>query len=605
MNLGTNTKAILLLFILTVIIYSNSLGGDFVYDDGYFIVKNIHIKNLENIPSLFVSSCTTAFAELSQDVYRPVTTVTFALDYYLWKLNTFCYHLENVLLHAANAILLFLLLDLVLADAAIAFLASLLFALHPVQTEVVSWISGRSSVLCLFFYLGALIFYIRFLKESKKAYLAVSAAFYAVSLFSKEMAISLPLLLIAYDFHFPDKATFRQRLYRYAPFVLLAAFYITARFLILNRVSQCAWWGGSPYRTFLSMAPVIIDYIKTLVFPLQLRVFYILPIRTSIADPKVLGALCMLTGALFAMLPIFRRSRRVSFFICWFFITLVPVSNIVPLRALMAERFLYIPSIGFCVLVAILIRTIAAAKPAYLKRFARAAAAMAAALLVVMYGARTMARNEDWKSHMAITASLLKIDPLNTWGLTSLGIGYITEERYDMAVKALTKSIHLSDGNFSPRSVLGFCYLQLGRYEDAARILSEALKLYPRNVEALNSLGVAYANLKRYKEAVGEFEAALRVDKYYAEGYLNLGTAYDHMGQSGKAIEEYLRVEQHTKSRQDVAISYLRIGDVYSKLKKPEEAKRYYKKAIGLCGRNMDDLRKIATDRLNARFVDK
>ncbi len=131
-------------------------------------MKNINIRNLENFFSFFTNPAAVAFAELAEDVYRPITTASYAIDYFLWKLDTFGYHLTNVLFHSFNAILLFIFLYAVFADLFFALVASLLFVSHPVQTEVVSWISGRASVLFLFFYLSSLIFYVSFLKESKK-----------------------------------------------------------------------------------------------------------------------------------------------------------------------------------------------------------------------------------------------------------------------------------------------------------------------------------------------------------------------------------------------------------------------------------------------------
>ena len=602
LDITSMAKAAALLFLFTLIIYSNSLGGQFVSDDSYFIVKNVHIRNLSNIPYFFINPSAVAFSELSQDVYRPLTTISYAIDFNLWRLNTFCYHLENVLLHSSNAVLLFVLLMLIVGNIFIAFFASLLFALHPVQTEAVAWISGRSSVLFLFFYLSSFICYVLYRREKKKAYFFVSLALYCGSLFSKEMAVSLPLLLAAYDIHARDEGGLKKRICRYAPYFLLAAFFVTVRFLLLKRVGQCDWWGGNPYRTFLTMLPVLVEYVKILIFPVKLCAFYVTPIKTSFLNAQVLTALCLII-ALFASMPfIFRRSGRVSFFIWWFLITLLPVSNIVPLRALMAERFLYLPSIGFCVLVAILMERLgrpAAGRPG---KGARTAAVILATILVCLYGVRTMARNTDWKDSMTITKSILKVDPLNPWALMALGVAYSAEERYEMAMKPLKKVIGMAGDYFAPKNALGFCYLQLGRYDEAIAVYRDALRIKPNNLEALGSIGVAYASLGKYDEAIKHFKKAIAIDRAYVEGYINLGTAYGRMGDPARAIKEYERVEQNTVSKQDIAISYIRIGDIYMKLKNVEKAKEYYRNAISLCGRGMDLLKQVASDRLNAKW---
>lgn len=598
----THIKAALLLLFLAFIIYSNSLAGQFVYDDGYFIVKNIHIRNLENIPSFFVNPSAVAFSELAQDVYRPLTTISYALDYHFWGLDVFGYHLENVLFHGLNAVLLYILLILIFENIPLAFLASLFFTCQPIQTEVVSWISGRSSVLFLFFYLASFICYVLYTKRRNKIYLVLSIVLCFKSLFSKEMAISLPLLLAAYEVYFGAREGLARKTLRLSPYFLLTAFFVAARFLVINRVSQTGWWGGSPYHTGLTMMVVMLDYVKLLIAPVKLCAFYVTTIYASITTPKVLASAAFLLIAIAAVFFLFNRSRRASFAISLFLITLLPVSNIVPLRALMAERFLYLPSIGFCILLALGLERLSRARIKLFTFDARKLAIIAAAALVIFYSVRTMMRNEDWKTPIAITNSILKIDPLNPWGLMSLGVAYSAQEQYELALKPLTKAMILSSGYFAPRSVLGFCYLQLGRYDEAIKTLTEALTIKPDNLEALNSLGVAYAQSKRYEEAIKQFEHAVKVDPAFIDGYINLGAVYEHMGRFDDAIRAYERVETNTRSAQSIAISYLRIGDVYIKSKDPEKAKAYYRRAADLCGAGMEELKKVAMARLNAKW---
>ncbi len=590
-------RSILLIFFITIIVYSNSLGGEFAYDDEYFVVKNINIRNLENIPSFFINPSAVAFAKLSEDVYRPITTLSYTLDYFFWRLDTFGYHLANVLFHSFNAILLFLFLNAVLGNISIALLASLFFACHPVQTEVVSWISGRSSVLFLFFYLSALIFYVRFLKESKNIYFAYSLVLFALSLFSKEMAATLPLILIIHDAHFPIKERIRNKIYRYMPYFMLAIFFVLTRSLVLKKISQCSWWGGSPYYTFLTMSRVLIEYIKLLIAPLKLCAFYFIDISKSITETRVLGSLAVLLLLLSALPIIFKRSRKASFSIWWFFITLLPVSNIIPLKALMAERFLYLPSIGFCILLAIFIEKIGRMKFKPFAKREKIITGLIAATIILLYSLRTMVRNEDWKDAVSISKSIIKVSPLNPWGYTSLGTAYLGKEYYEEAAKALKKAVSLSMDYASPKNALGFCYLQMGKYEDAVMMLREAARLDPGNLETMNSLGVTYGNMKKYDEAIKEFEASIKIDPTFVSAYINLGTVYEQRSEYEKALEQYKRIKANTNSRQEIAISYIRIGDVYIKMKLKDRARKHYQKAIDMCGRGLEELRKVAIDR--------
>lgn len=598
--MNAKTKAILLLFFLTIIIYSNSLGGTFIYDDEYFIVKNVTIKNLRNVPSLFLNPAAVAFAELGRDVYRPLTTFSYMIDYFIWRLDTFGYHIVNVLFHSFNSVLLFLFLFTVFGEIGPALAASLIFAAHPVQTEVVSWISGRSSVLFLFFYLASLLFYVRFLRESKKIYLVSSIILYIFSLLSKEMAVTLPLILIAYDAHFFNKDGFRKKVFRYLPYFVITFLFLALRYHVVGRVSQCGWWGGGPYYTFLTMSRVMVEYIKLMIFPLKLCAFYVLDISRSVAEPKVLLSLAILVAIAVSLPVVFRRSRKASFAIWFFFITILPVSNIVPLRALMAERFLYLPLAGFAILAALFIERIAG----FFREKRNQVVILITAVLIAAYSFRTMERNKDWRDSITISKRIVELYPLNPWGLTSLATSYLDKKMFDDAIKSARKAIAVSPYYAPPRHALGFSYLEMGRYDDAVRVLNEALKLEPGNLETMNSLGVAYGNIKKYDDAVRLFKQSISVDPTFVTAYLNLGTTYEFRGEYKKAIEEYRNIEAKTRSAQDIAISYVRIGDVYIKLKDQETAKRYYQKAIDTCGSGFEELKEVARARLATKWVE-
>jgi len=591
-------KAILLIFCVVIIVYSNSLGGEFIFDDDYFILRNVNIRNLENMPSFFSNRSATAFTGLSEDVYRPLTTVTFALNYFFGKVNPFGYHLVNVLFHAFNAILLFLFLYMLFGNIPLALFASLFFACQPVQTEVVSWISGRSSVLFFFFYLLALIFYVRFRQGARKKDFIYSILFCAFSLFSKEMAVTLPFVLIACDMHFFRDGTLRNRISRYAPYFALLIFFLVSRSVTLERVSQCGWWGGSPYYTFLTMARVIIDYIKLLIWPARLCAFYTVDISRSMAELSVAASLGLLI-LLAASLPfIFKRSRRASFAICFFFISLLPVSNIIPLKALMAERFLYLPSVGFCLLLALCIERLGAIKLKGIVENGRGVAGLLAVAVVIAYSARTVARNEDWRDMMILTRSIIAVSPMNPWAYNALAAAYLSQGKNEEALKPLRKAIEFSTDYSSPRSAMGFAYRELGRLDESLKALKEAVAMNPDSLEAINSLGVTYAQMKRYDEAAKEFESAIKLSPYYIDAYLNLGATYERLQQWDKAIEVYGMIAKRTNSIQDIAISYVRIGDAYFRTKRQEKAKEYYNKALALCGNGLEALKKVVQGRL-------
>ncbi|MCX5714036.1 MAG: tetratricopeptide repeat protein, partial [Candidatus Omnitrophica bacterium] len=415
---------------------------------------------------------------MATDVYRPLTTLSFAVDYAVWGLNSFGYHLMNIVLHSANAILVCILLLLLSENFFIAFFGSLIFASHPVQTEVVAWISGRSSVLFLFFYLASLIFYIKFTRMKKPSFYYFSIFLFALSLFSKEMSLTLPLIIILYDMHFPSKEGLNKKIIRYMPYFALCLFYVALRITLIKMIGQFEGW-GSPYFVFLTMLNVVVDYIRILVYPIKLcAVGYPIPIAVSMKEPRVIFSIVTLFAILASVPILFRKNRPASFALLWFFITLLPVLNIIPIKALEAERFLYLPSIGFCLLAACAASLLDEKlnKPV----IGRATIIIAlAGILIMGYSLKTVLRAEDWKDEVVISNKTVLASPDSAWALTALGANLMERKNYRAALEPLERAVALNEGYELARNALGECYLRLGRNKEAATQFIEVLKMNP------------------------------------------------------------------------------------------------------------------------------
>ena len=515
---------------------------------------------------------------MANDVYRPLTTLSYAIDYAVWGLNSFGYHLTNIILHSANAILVCVLLFLLSGNFFVAFFGSLIFAAHPAQTEVVAWISGRSSVLFLFFYLASLILYIKFSREKRRALYLSSLFLFALSLFSKEMSITLPLVIILYDIHFPSKDGLKNRILRYIPYFALCVFYVALRIVLVKKIGQFEGW-GSPYFIFLTMINVVADYIRILVFPIKLcAVGYPIPITVSIKEPRVIASIATLLVILASVPVLFKRNRPASFAILWFFITLLPVLNIIPIKALEAERFLYLPSIGFCLLVAYA----ASLLGEKIVKFGTGKAALIMVLagtLILGYSLKTISRAEDWKEEVVISNKTALASPDSAWALTALGANLMERKNYAAALAPLEKAVALCEGYELARNALGECYLRLGRNEEAVIQFKEVLKMNPVAAKTRNFLGVAYASLKNYNDAQKQFTAALAKDPEFLNAHLNLGRLYEMMAETSKALKQYEKASVVTKDPVDKAVIYIRMGDAYLKMNSSEEARSYYQKA--------------------------
>ena len=329
-------------FILALCAYSNSFKADFHYDDYHQVVKNEHIRELRDIPSFFREGASATY--LSGDKgYRPLLYASFALNYRLGLYDVRGYHIFNLLLHVLNSVLVFLLVGAVLRAAgrrqsfAPSLAAALLFALHPIQTGAVTYISGRSVLLASFFCLSSFLFFM-LSRSGGKGIGQVILACLAVLLFlcgllSKEMAISLPALFLLYDLLFVlpgrDRAGRVKALLFYLPVAAAAIIYLLARGHILGYATVAA--GPISTRDYLlSESKVFLLYLRLLLLPFNQNADYALPVT------RFAGVLTALSGLLIislviALLKVRRNNPAAAFFGLWFLLALAPESSVFPI----------------------------------------------------------------------------------------------------------------------------------------------------------------------------------------------------------------------------------------------------------------------------------
>lgn len=434
-----------LIIIIGAIVFNNALKNDFVWDDEFFIEKNTYIRSLKFIPAYFTKKEALAEGVLSGENYRPFLPFSYAIDYCFWKLNPFGYHLTNVVFHIINALLVFYLVLLITKDRFVGFFSSLIFLTHPVQTEAVAWASGRADVLFLFFFLFAFIMYIRHQESGHPIFLGISLFLFLCGLFSKEMTATLPFILILYDWIYGKKETLGARLIRYLPFFLILELFVMVRYVILGRLSQTGYFAGSFYATFLTMVKGVAYYIRLLFYPVGLCPDYLtFPQADSLKDFHVLLSFGVIIG--FIALSIFLRKKlkHVTFGILLFFISLLPVMNIIPIKILIAERFLYLPIIGFALAIAVLLRFLYCSLRK--KTFGLYAIPLLQALIIFLCASLTIAQNTVWTNTVTLYTRVVKIYPDNFRAHYNLALAhYNIEGDRESAFKELKKSFELKD----------------------------------------------------------------------------------------------------------------------------------------------------------------
>jgi tetratricopeptide (TPR) repeat protein len=493
------------------------------------------------------------------------------VDYSLWKLNPTGYHFTNVFLHILAALCLFWLLRFVFGDALQSFVASLFFVIHPIHTEAVSYISGRSDPLVASFMFLTFIFYLKASGGQGARNLFLMAASYCGALLSKEYSLVLPALILYYCLTFKKRALGRE----FYLLSIMALAVLVLRLTVLKFASPNAALLASP-TTLGQRLPgffaAIAHYLRLLVAPFGLHMEYGGPLFRW-TDASVLAGIAFTAVAAVAALKNKEKNKLVFFSIGWFFIALLPVSHLYPINAYMAEHWLYIPSVGFFLLAAQLLTSITGKKE--LKAFAY----ILVACLCVFYSVLTIRQNTTWKEPIPFYERTIRYAPESPRLLVNLGGLYSDAKRYDEAIALYKKAVAINPLIATTHYNLGLAYYETRRTDEAISSFRRALELNPKDAAAYNSLGQVYSEQGEKEKAITYFKKALEVDPDFVSAMINMGVAYAAMGMTDEAIAVY---KSAIAVDPEAAKTYYNLGIVYYGLGRFPEAIASFRKAVEL-----------------------
>ncbi len=578
-----NRKSILLLVLVVILTYSNSLSNKFIGDDVPIFIDNNFYHDLKNIPKILSKEFILRYEDVdfSQGAqknsfsgfvsFRPVVALTFFFDYYLWHDNPFGHHLTNILLHALVSCLMFYFVQRLFPSGTVALWAAFFFAVHPVQAEVVNSIGYRSDLLVTIFYLLSLLAYIQYTEASPKkgGLLCLAYLFFFLTLFSKESAVTLPVMAIVYGLCFASKdKDFLKSIPRYSVFLMILAFYLWAYGRVFPNANSSVLY--SHHFDILTHAKLIIQvfshYLTGLLNPMSVKLIPPLyaPSVNSLSGAEGTAVILFLLILLFIAIRSFvNKDRAVTFFIAWFILTYLPTSNIILLPNPMAFRFLYLPSVGFFVFLAVL--------------FER--------------GLSSLSRSGSWKNLGLIfkTGTVIFLMSL-TFPLNML---------YKDSFISCREMIRNYPDAKKPYLNLGLMYLSLGYHEEAREHLKKYLAADSRNsfVDAMaqdyyahHQLGRTY--IKNPDAAIAEFKESARLRPDYAAVYADLAHAYLLKNDSRAALRAALRAIELDER---LIPAYVFAIHCYHELKNDSKARELLRKALDLApgDSNLLSLKKI------------
>jgi hypothetical protein len=508
----------LLLAMATLLVWGHTIRFDFVWDDEFFILDLQSVRSLRHIPEMFYRLDAQATLPGDFKVFRPIRTAHYALLHCLAGQDVpppWIYHLANVLWHGGTAMMLFAALTALLPRLAgnltgddvrrWSFWAALAFAVHPVVSEVVCWAKSLDDILAAFFVLAALRELLLPLENRAARWRSLS--FFALAVYSKESAV--PFAAIAFVcFHTINRLPWKESIRRAAPFFIIAAVYLGHRHLVIGQSSQTGPISGSYGQTLLDMFPVVLTYFRLLwgVPPFFIDYSY-LPGHCPFWSGAVLGGLALLL-LLMAIWFVAGRSQKLAllgFGLLWTGLFLLPVSNLLPMMQYMAERFLYLPLIGWLMGLA----AIAAVTPR------RARVRWVAFLLILLWAVTAWNRSWIWR------------DPVTLF-VRSAQEGPKTQRVEKNAVSAIlhlpaVQNFLIPDTTRKQLSVSESANPAAGRY--AVAVLAEANRLFPTNQDILSTYGVCLAATGEPEKALPLLERAAQGQPQNLDHWLNLSRA--------------------------------------------------------------------------------
>jgi len=523
---------IIAILFLTVLVYLPALKAGFMYDDRFFVQDNTKIREWKYAGEYFTNSARSIASIFWDGIWRPLRTITYLTDYKIWGLRPFGFHMTNLLWHLVNIILLYFLLDLLFKDKRLSLMACLLFALHPVQTEAVTWISSRGDLMYVTFGLLMFIFHNGYRAKRRTYFLWLSLLSLALALLSKETAVVFPALIMLYDWLFENKGKIRALLAGwkiYLPYLVLMVLYLMTRKLALGRVSQCPYWGDSFWTTAFTMLRVAVDYVRLLFLPLWLRVDYVYDLSTSLFDWRVWASLTTLGTISFLAWHDIKRSKFLALGWMWLVIGLLPVSNILPLTALLAERFLYLPLVGFAIWAGHLLNGIKTRK---------------VSLIIIIFIALSMSllsvrRNTEWQDPYKFWQTEVKCSPDSYIAHGNLGNVHYGRGENDAAEKEYRMAVELDPTYDNALSGLAIACASKQNFKEAERYANDCLFQNPNNAGALLTLGICQAAKGDNDSARILFRKSTIAEPQNEKGWINLGIAFTRLGQTDSAISSY------------------------------------------------------------------
>ncbi|HYP25661.1 MAG TPA: tetratricopeptide repeat protein [Blastocatellia bacterium] len=541
-----------LILSLTFVAFFNTLFNGFAYDDTTQILANPFIQDLSNIPTAMVTEAWFWRAQEEADpneaikpttpYYRPTVLIYMMFGWMAFGDWAPGWHLMNILMHMIVVYLVFSIMEKVTKDVRVAAIGAILFAVHPLRSESIAWISGFTDPILAIFLLGAFYLYMLYRERNSLGYLAAGLALFVCAAFTKEPAVSLPIFIAAYEVFIvnqdkPLRARVREAALMSAIFILASVIYF-----VMRRYALGFWLNDTTYARYsnvdilMTIPLVITKYIGLLFWPVNLSLFHETPMVQSALSVRFILPLLFVI-ALASGLWRLRHSLVARFAIIWFGINLLPVMNLGAFAEsfMVQERYLYLPSVGFSLLVAVGLAKLPVEQWLAIgtRRTAQAAVIV---VIVLLFTGKTIAQNTVWKDDLTLWTHGVEAAPDQTMSYYVLGTHYVKEGRADKIVETYEQYVKLDPDNVSVLSNLAAAHLlvyegtrERAHIDRAIALCERGLKMEEDLSTLWDTLGRAYTfetEMKNLERARACFARALKAQPDNAMFNFHMGAVY-------------------------------------------------------------------------------
>ncbi len=561
--------------IVTFLIFIPALWNKFViWDDTYYVIENFFIHSLD--AKFFVW----AFTHFHAANWHPLTWISHAVDYALWGLNPFGHHLTNNILHALNSMLavlvavallnvvrrgqtgtrspsLFLTEGAVLSAGAV---AGLLFGLHPLHVESVAWVSERKDLLYSLFFLLGILTYIRYGsmiaehigcgKRFFHRYYLYALGFFVLSLSSKPMAVTFPLVIMVLDWYPLQRVrsfkTFRSAFVEKLPFFGLALISAAAAFAAQSSAGAVMSSRTAPLSARALIAcNAVVTYLWKMLLPFDLSPFYPYPHEVSLFLPGYFLPVVTFAVLTAASLVVSKSLKLWLAVWAYYLLTLLPVIGIIQVGLQSrADRYTYLPSLGPFLILGLAVPWAYAKVKGFVKGGKTAILAVAAPCILLLAGMSylTVRQIGVWKNTFTLWDSVIEMEPGKVFfAYMNRGMAYDAEGRYNLAIKDYDMAAAINSSDVKVYINRAITYSKAGDFDRAIEDCNRALSINPDVAQAYNNRGIAYSMKGLLDEAIEDYTKALARNPQDIKAFVNRGNALRRKGLPDMAIQDYSR----------------------------------------------------------------